>query len=117
MCVEMEILKNGNMKFLVTDKEEFNEELLRLDDENSHYTDESLFIDLIESYLCNGYSLVDPMNCGALTESLIISDEYIDEDTSKEIFEAANFWWFPRYTINGYCELLKNDGEIIFEKS
>jgi len=91
-------------------KREFAE--LSTDD---NLTSEDILVRLMEYQLCNGYHLVEPKTIGALTESLIIADEIVDEETTEADFNATNFWWFPNYQIISYTEELDLDG-LFFTK-
>ncbi len=78
-------------------------------------TDEEIFLELIESALCNGYHIVQPEMIGALTSSLILSDDIIDDETPEDA--NVNVWWFPMYAIKSYIDDFILTGETIWTKA
>ncbi len=74
-----------------------NEGRNKLEDfDQEKMTDEQIFLELFEYQLCNGWEKIEPENIGALTDSVILSDE------------MGNIYWFPEYMILDYIEALKN---------
>lgn len=76
-------------------KEIAGEFLERLETENYH----SLWWELNEYNFCNGWYEVRPETIAALTDSPIIADGIIDEETTSEEFNNINVYWFPNYIV------------------
>lgn len=76
--------------------------------------------ELNEYHFCNGYHEInDFARCyiGALTESPIISDGYIDDETTDEEIECTEIWWFPEYMVKDERKELFLNNEVIFTKA
>lgn len=86
------------------------------ENEETEQNDESLFIELIEYQLCNGYNLVAPENIGALTSSLLIADGTLDEETTEEEARNTNVWHYNYYAIRSYLDDLKEQGYVVWNK-
>ncbi len=107
------ISNSGNL-IITLDKE--GEEFLAEQDEEKK-TDEDIFIDLIEYHLCNGYSLVRPEHIGALTDSLLIADGIIDDETTDEQASNINVWYYNYYMVTSYLSDLKSLGYVIWNRA
>jgi hypothetical protein len=84
--------------------EEGREELLAEQVNDGEYgrpTNE-IFTDLIEWHLGNGWKYLDPMEIGALTDSLILTDE-AERNDHGELVKLGDVYWFPDYAVT--CEL------------
>ena len=77
-----------------------------------------IFVRLIEYHLCNGWELVSPENIGALTSSLILSDDYSILDESSNIFEYEYHaaYWFPEYQVRSELKDMEQYGFVEFAK-
>jgi hypothetical protein len=64
--------------------------------------DDFKLIVLLEYQLCNGYTIVDPEEIGALTDSIILYDGY-------------RYYWYPDYQIRSPFKELVEFGKVIFE--
>ena len=80
-------------------------------------SDDDIFIELIESYLCNGYHLVRPQDVGALTDSILLADNCIDSETTAEDLRDTQVWYNPQYALKSEVQELLDNGYIIFELS
>lgn len=80
------------------------------------HTDE-LFIELIESCLCNGLSLVRPEVIGALTSSLILTEgDVLDAHGDPDVaaINESKFYWYPNYAIRSPLEDLTETRKVTF---
>lgn len=102
------ILPNGNLCITLNDKSALDD--IELDD----YTDNT-FLDLIEDCWCNGLSIVNPDDVGALTDSIILSDDSLDDDDEYPV--DTTFWWYPNYQVKAPIEDLRENGCVIFSKA
>lgn len=109
------ILENGDLQFTLTEsgKEELIE-LLENVNTNQH-TDADAFYKLTEGPMCNGLSFINPEDIGALTDSLIIADGVIDDETPEDA--KINVWWFPEYMVKSYLDDFEKQGFVIFTKA
>lgn len=108
------VLPNGSLQITLTeDGMEALEEL----QQNAEFSDLDIFFRLVEYNLCNGYSSVPPELIGALTDSVIIADGIIDEETTEEDFNSIKTWWYPEYAVCSYIEPLKTKEGLIFTKA
>lgn len=108
-----EILKNGNLKIMITEEERKELQEIIDCDEGCECTDH-FFIEAIEDVICNGLMLVSPEDVGALTDSLILSEG--SHDDNGDFPNDSIIWWFPEYqTVSPGVELLENKC-VIFTK-
>lgn len=107
MYTTLERLPNGNLKFQLTEdgKDEMEVLKIRFNDD-----DRTIFLELIEQHLCNGYHVVDPARVGALTEALIISDTSFDDEATIKEMKDATIWWYPNYQVLSYLHKIDEDG-------
>jgi hypothetical protein len=84
---------------------------------NEERNDEMIFIDLIDFQLCNGFSLVNPENIGALTSSLLIADDYINEETTSEQAQYINVYYYNYYAVYSYVKDLIEQGYVIWNRA
>lgn len=80
-------------------------------DGNFNY--QSLWADLLETPLCNGYHNV-PDEYKGLTEAPMISDTFFDEETTKDEFESAKVWAFLDYQTRDELRELVEKGFVLF---
>jgi hypothetical protein len=102
---------SGNLEITLTDE---GRELLSVLGEQ--YNDETAFIDLIETQLCNGYCLVKPEDVGAITSSLLITDGFYD-DNGDFPKQDCNIWYYNYYAVRSYLADLKEYGTVIWNKA
>lgn len=112
MNTKFDIDNSGNLIITLTE-----EGKQWLNDYDKVDTDEGCFIELIEDKLANGYSLVDPEHIGALTNSLLIADGTIDEETAAEDYVNTNVWYYNYYAVRSYLDDLKSQGYVIWNKA
>lgn len=86
--------------------------LENLESGNSTY-DQSWW-DLNEYNFCNGYRPVEPRDIGALTDSPIIADGHIDEETTQEELDNTKVYWFPNYMVIDELRELLTNGSVLF---
>ena len=104
---------NGNLKISLTDAG--REEVKDKTECHLWYGDD-LFLELCEGPLCNGWQLIPPEDIGALTDSLIFSDDVQHDDDGK-ITDVGAHYWFPDYQIRSPAQDLAEYGFVIFTKA
>ena len=102
--------KDGNLhiKLLYGYKKELKEML------KTHVSWDMLFFDVCEYELCNGWSIVNPEDIGALTDAPIVSCEIKYFEDSDEIEDIGKVYWFPNYMVQDPLEILLKEGEVVF---
>lgn len=78
--------------------------------------DESFLWRFFEDYFTNGYYHLVPDQHKGLTEAPMLSDTWIDEETTEAQIEASNVWYFDNYQIESVQNTLLNNGKVIFDK-
>lgn len=79
----------------------------------------SFFTELLDSTGWTGNGLLyvlRPEDIGALTDSLILTNECERDDEGK-ITRVGSVWWFPNYMVDNPAELLMETGSVIFMKA
>lgn len=87
---------------------EGREELI--DWELDRHSGEDLLLQLLEFHLCNGWDSINPEHIGALTDSLIISDEIEYDDRGEEVVEGGRVYWHPNYMVEDPIQTLLEKG-------
>ena len=104
--------KNGNLVIKLLPKGmAFLEE--QKEAENWKRGTNSIFLELIEYQLSNGWELILPEDIYALISSLILSDE-AEYDNHGELVKIGRVYWFPDYQVVCELEVLLEKGEVIF---
>lgn len=94
----------------VTSKPTFEEFLT----DNKDMSDNELFVELIDDYLCNGWALIPPEGINALTDAFLLSDDtYQDDDGTYP--NVGSIYSFANYCIVSEIDMLKRDGEVKFD--
>jgi len=77
-------------------------------------SDTNVFLEHIEHWLCNGYSLIAPEDIGALVDDscLIISDASLDDD--GKLPDDAKLWTYDNYMIRPYTTDLIETGRMVW---
>lgn len=75
---------------------------------------ERTFLDLNEYQVCNSHwDMLRPEDIGAMTDSLMFTDQGIQDDSGD--WEAiGRVFWLSGYMIHGYTEPMLRDGEVVF---
>jgi hypothetical protein len=73
----------------------------------------SILCDLLEDHLANGWEFIYPAEIGALTDSLLISDEAVRSDQGH-LTELGTVYWFPDYAVRSELDDLYDNGEVFF---
>ena len=97
------------------DKEDITEEEKQEflgDNENS--TSNERFANLIEDFLCNGWSWIHPEEIGALTDAPIISEDATYNDDG-ELTECGICYAYMNYQVHDPVDELFEEGSIILE--
>jgi hypothetical protein len=108
-------LPNGNINFSLT--EEGRNYVNDPESEPSHpaYTDEDIFLEMIENHLCNGLSTIDPYSVGAMTESVLLTDiPFTDAMDEPDPSPDRKIWYFNYYMVQSYMEALCSPEGITF---
>jgi len=110
---QLTILPNGNLNFRLTDEGRAHYiDNNEADAAHPMLCDEDFFLDYIEPYWCNGYSIVRPEDIGALTDSLLISDS--GQDDNGKYPDDMKVWYFNDYMLVSYMDALGSDEGITF---
>lgn len=64
--------------------------------------------------LCNGLSEIPPEDIGALTSSLMFSEDSKDDDGNYP--DAMVVYWFPNYQVEDPLATLAHTGSVTFPK-
>jgi len=80
----------------------------------SRIADDNVFLEFIEYWLCNGYSLISPVDIGAIVDDncLIISDASLDDD--GKLPDDAKLWTYDLYAIRPYTDDLIQTGRMVW---
>lgn len=113
MYTTFDISPSGNLIIALTDA---GKQWLA-ENEADYENDEELFIALNEDQLCNGFHLVNPDDIKALTSSLLISDEFIDEETTSEQHQHITVWYYDYYAVYSYVQDLKEQGYVVWNRA
>lgn len=114
MYTDFEVLPNGNLKISLN--KNGKDDLIELKEKHEKIGTLQIWWELNEGMFTNGYSEIQPEQIGALTSAPIISDGFIDEETTKEEFKQTKFWWFPNYMVIDEVAELFEKGFVIFDK-
>lgn len=77
------------------------------------YDDAGVLLRLLEPHLCNGWTSPKSEEVGALTDSLLLSDDF--EYSEQEDRSAyGNLYWDPDYAVTDYVKELLINGEVVF---
>lgn len=106
------VLPNGNLEITLegTDADDLAEM------KEFEGSDDNFLWDFFEQELTNGFFLV-PENHKGLTEAPMISDEVINDETTKKQMKDASVWAFMDYQVKSVKDVLLKDGKIVFNKA
>ena len=71
---------------------------------------DAVFLDLIEYQLCNGWETIQPEECGALTDGLLVTDDAQRDDDGK-LTALGRVYWDERYAIRSAAKELYETGK------
>lgn len=108
------VLPNGNLKIVLDSK--IREEILELR-EDDNKSDDDIFFQVFEPQFCNGWATVLPERIGAWIDSILISSEYISDETTQSELDEITVWYNNNYMLRTEIEDLLKDGFVIFTKS
>lgn len=75
---------------------------------------DNAFLDLIESQICNGWTLINPKDVGALTDALIITDD-CDFDDSGDLTRCGRVYSnIAYYQVESDIARLLRLGELVW---
>ena len=67
----------------------------------------------LETHLCNGWNVVLPEQCGALTDGLILTEDW-DEDDQGNLTRLGTVYWDSDYQITDALAELKAGRNVMF---
>jgi hypothetical protein len=107
--VTFEKTEGGNLKIslLPEGREELDDLLAR------ELDSDRIFHELVEHQLGNGWDSLPPETIGALTESIILSDE-AELDDMGDFVNVGRCYWFPNYQVENPIETLRDKGSFTF---
>ena len=94
----------------MNDKESFQE---FLDDiENLRLGEKDKFIEMMSEVgaIGNGWQIIPPEDIGALTDAMIISNDFDINNNGK--FTVNQAYWYPDYQIKSEIDVLKRKGKL-----
>lgn len=105
------ILENGNLLLSITAEQQ--EELRELGEDIQ--TDDAMY-QFFEHMICNcDIDWIKPEDIGALTDAPILG--ITEQDDDGKITKLHNVWWYPAYVYNSPLAILRDEGEVTFEKA
>lgn len=67
----------------------------------------------LESNLCNGWEVIAPEECGALTNGIIITDDY-DRNDHGNLTHLGTVYWDANYAVRSALDELKAGRTVTF---
>ncbi len=111
---EFSITEQGDLRVKLTSQGAAAlERLLTL---HPDWDEADIFLELIDSQLANGWSVVPPQQIRAQTLSLILTDS-VTYDQSGEITHIGAVYWYPAYEHETYATTLFKNGQLVLEKA
>lgn len=74
---------------------------------------DTLFLEGLESYLCNGWDRILPEEVGALTDGILLSDDAVFDD-SGELIECKSLYHNPYYMTQLELKEINRKGYVKF---
>lgn len=103
--VDLEILENGNLRVTPTERAIAEKDsILAMDQKNAEYT-------LLEYQCCNGWTIIQPEEIGALTDAMLLTDEYTIGDDNT-VFVGRAWSDIDFYQIRSWIEEMYEKGEV-----
>lgn len=89
----------------------------RVNDRSTRFDEASAMGQILEDYLCNGWSLVSAEAIGALTgcELIMGQDVTVNDAGDYEVDPASVLYWHERYQIESALERLVETGVVRLE--
>lgn len=69
--------------------------------------------EILEWHLCNGWTIVPPEECGALTSGLIITDDW-DCDDNGNYTRLGRVYWDSNYQVVNAADVLRENRSVRF---
>jgi hypothetical protein len=108
--IEFTKMIGGNLRISLTEAgRESLPEVIEMRDE---FGIDAAFFDLIGFQLANGWEEVKPEEVGALTASMILSDE-ADRDDMGILTGCGRVYWHPNYAVEDPIETLQKAGNFV----
>lgn len=105
----------GDLLIRITDK---GQEKLKQLMSVSGLSDKAIFINLIVDQLgSEGWTIVAPKLINALTDSLILADGHVDDETDEKELKEMNIYWSPNHQTQSYIDGFIKKGYVIFTLS
>jgi hypothetical protein len=108
--VEFTKTLDGNLRISLTEPgRESMPEVVELRDQ---YGIVAAFLDLIADQLGEGWQEIKPEEIGALTASILLTDE-ADRDDSGVLTRCGRVYWHPSYAVEDPIETLRTTGHFV----
>ncbi len=72
--------------------------------------------DALEYHLCNGWSMIQPEEIGALTDAPIIGID-VQRDDQGKLIHVGRAFWFPNYMVEDPLKTLLKKGTVVFQET
>lgn len=107
--------ERGNLVITLTD--EGREEALDMREQHPDWGDIEIFVELIESYLCNGWELLHVEELGELMsdDALILSQDAMRNDDG-DLLSVENIYFFHDYQLQSEVDVMLSDGLVVLGK-
>ena len=110
---EFSITRQGDLQIvLTTNGKKRLEDLLM---EHADWSDDEIFIELIDEHLMNGWTIIPPEQIRALRDLLILSNT-AQYDEQGNISHLDSAYWHPNAQLGIVSNILLQRGDVIFEK-
>jgi hypothetical protein len=77
-------------------------------------TDQEALLEIIDEHLGESLWSIEPWHIGAMTDSIVLADGYLDIWSEARDYLITNIWWYPNYAVESYTDVLLEQGEIVF---
>jgi hypothetical protein len=88
-------------------------ELERLLTRHADWSDEDIFIELIDYQLARGWYIISLNQVRSQSPSLMLTESF-DEDGN--LIATGLIYWYPQYETEPYAAALVKNGHIVFQK-
>lgn len=71
--------------------------------------------EVLEWHLCNGWEIIRPEEVGALTDGMLLTDDFLRNDQGT-LLEIGDIFWDSNYQVSDALEALRTEGKVTFVK-
>lgn len=110
---EFTINSQGNLQIALTTEGKSKLEHLLV--EHANWTDDEIFLELIDEQLKSGWMIVPPEQIRAMRNLLILSNT-VQYDDKGNIIYVEHAYWHPNDQVGTVRTILRQRGYIVFER-